>query len=192
MLALDGGVSGIVVSESVSGRTWFEYGLANLRRQLELGGDAPDVVDRKIASKEYCMHRLLIARDDEKSIENDRPECATRNGIYPVDASYMQQVAALDVIEPWTRLDVPVLDLYGASDYVVAPDDQARIVAVVNARHAGTATLVPVDAMDHNLQVAATPAEFYANAAARSKTRYQASFSAAVLRWLCARERCAS
>jgi hypothetical protein len=71
-LALKQNVAGIIVSEAV-GRDWFEYELQNLRRQLELGGDPPEAVDEKLQSKEYCMHRLLIAHDPESQIEADDP-----------------------------------------------------------------------------------------------------------------------
>ena len=188
-LALGQKVAGIIVAEAV-GRDWFEYELLNLRRQLELGGDAPETIDAKLQSKEYCMHRLLIARDAESQIEADNPSCKLRNGIYPVAAPYMQQVAALNVIEPWTRIDVPVLILYGTSDYVVAPEDHQRIADVVNRLHNGLATVEKVEQMDHNLQVAASPAAFYAANDQGSKTRYQTEFSAAVLKWLCSREQC--
>ena len=148
-LALGQKVAGIIVAEAV-GRDWFEYELLNLRRQLELGGDPPETIDAKLQSKEYCMHRLLIARDAESQIEADNPSCKVRNGIYPVAAPYMQQVAALNVIGPWTRIDVPVLILYGTSDYVVAPEDHQRIADVVNRLRNGLATVEKVEQMDHN------------------------------------------
>lgn len=188
-LALEQRVAGVIVSEAV-GRTWFEYELQNLRRQLELGGNPSDVVDRTLQSKERCMHRLLIAREPEVQIERDEPDCSQRNGIYPVAAPYMQEVAALNVIEPWTRINVPVLVVYGTSDYVVPLDDHERIAEVVNHGHPDLATLRTVDAMDHNLQIAATPAAFYASNARGAATRYQTVFSETVLEWLCARERC--
>jgi hypothetical protein len=188
-LALKEKVAGVIISEAV-GRDWFEYELQNLRRQLELGGDPPEVVDEKLQSKEYCMHRLLIAHDPESQIEADNPSCKLRNGIYPVGAPYMQQVAALNVIEPWTRLDIPVLVIYGTSDYVVAPEDHQRIADVVNGRHSDLATIVAVDHMDHNLQFAATAADFYTANDQGLKTHYQSEFSEAVLHWMCGRERC--
>jgi alpha-beta hydrolase superfamily lysophospholipase len=188
-LALRGGVAGVIVTEAV-GRNWFEYELLSLRRQLELAGDTPDVVDRKLQSKEYCMHRLLVVHDPESQIEADEPECKTRNGIYPVAAEYMQQVAAVNIIEPWTKIHLPVLAIHGASDYVVARDDRDRIVDVVNRHAPGLASAATIGAMDHNLQIAATPAEFFARNATGSPGRYQTGFSDVVVRWMCAREHC--
>jgi len=188
-LALEQPVAGIVVSEAV-GTNWFEYELANLRRQLEIGGDPPATVDDKLASKERCMHRLLIEKEPEPVIEQGEPACKLRNGIYPVVDKYIQQVASLNVIQPWTQLSVPVLAVYGTADFVVNPADHARIVAVVNSAHPGLASLSPVDAMDHNLQVAATPFEFYTNNEKGVATQYQTEFSTVLLKWFCSRERC--
>jgi hypothetical protein len=187
-LAVETPVAGVIVAEAV-GRTWFEYELANTRRQLELGGDPPSLVDRKLESKERCMHRLLIAREPEAAIERDEPECAQRNGVYPVEAPYMQQVAATHVIEPWTKIAVPVLVLYGGSDYVVAPEDSERIARVVDAAHPGLATVERIDAMDHPLGVAASAKIAYDDAANRTAEPYQTRFSDAVVAWLTARSR---
>lgn len=104
----------------------------------------------------------------------------------------MQQVAALNVIEPWTRITAPVLVIYGTSDYVVAPEDHQRIADVINHIHNGLAALVKVEHMDHNLQVAATPAAFYAANSQNQRTRYQTEFSNAVLSWICTRVQCSN
>jgi len=72
------------------------------------------------------MHRLAHCADAESQIEAiiRVARCARH---LSGGGTYMQQVAALNVIEPWTRIDVPVLILYGTSDYVVAPEDHQRI-----------------------------------------------------------------
>jgi uncharacterized protein len=188
-LALAHPVAGVIASEAV-GRDWFEYELANLRRQLVLGGDSPEVVDAKLQSKERCMHALLIEHRPEAEIERAEPDCKVRNGIYPVVDAYVQQVAALNIIEPWTRLTAPVDVIYGTSDYVVAREDHVRIVDVVNRTHPGNATLQVIDGMDHALRVAATPAVFYENSAKGVAAPYDTAFSTAVIGWLCNRERC--
>ncbi|HEX3463618.1 MAG TPA: alpha/beta fold hydrolase [Candidatus Elarobacter sp.] len=188
-LAVAHPVAGVIASEAV-GRDWFEYELENLRRQLVLGGDPPDLVDAKLQSKERCMHQLLIERRPEAEIERAEPDCKERNAIYPVIDRYVQQVAALNIIEPWTRLSVPVEVIYGTSDYVVARDDHVRIADVVNHAHPGNATFEVVDRMDHALHVAATPAAAAENFAKGTSGPYNTAFSAAVIGWLCKHERC--
>ena len=64
----------------------------------------------------------------------------------------MLPVAQLNAIEPWAHLEVPVLAIYGTSDFETELADHQRIVDVVNAAHAGTATLVVIPAMSHGFE----------------------------------------
>jgi pimeloyl-ACP methyl ester carboxylesterase len=131
--------AGIIVAEAFA-RNWIEYDRWNLRRQLVLAGDAPNVVDTVLAEKEICMHRLLIGREAESDIEKTLPACKLHDA-YPAAASYMQQIAALNIAEAWTKVAVPTLAIYGTADFVSAEADHRRIVDIVNANHAGVASL---------------------------------------------------
>lgn len=182
-LALQQPVAGVIVAEAV-GRDWPEYEVRNLRRQLELGGSTPAETDRALLEKQICMNRLLLEKQDEPAIEADLPFCKVPNGVYPVAAPYMQQVAAVNIIEAWTKIAVPVLAIYGQSDVVTEADDHRRIVDVVNAHHPHSATYRALAGMDHFLFVAATPAEslkLFSNASPR---KYDAAISRAVVQWL--------
>jgi hypothetical protein len=77
----------------------------NLRRQLVLGGDAPNIVDAVLAEKEICMHRLLIGREAESDIEKTLPACKVHDA-YSAAASYMQQIAVLNIAEAWATARV--------------------------------------------------------------------------------------
>jgi hypothetical protein len=190
-MALDRPVAGLVVAEAV-GRNWFEYEMLNLRRQLRLGGDAPDAVDAAIAGKERCMHRLLIARETEAAIERDEPDCKTHN-VYPAPASYMQQVAAVNVAAPWMRISIPVLAIYGSADFVTDEADHRRIVEIVNANHPGSATLQIIAGMDHHLAQGGSPqADYDLRVVRHAEAPYEPKISAAVTSWICARETCLS
>lgn len=133
--------AGIIAADGV-GRNWFEYELANSRRQLELDATPPAEADADIAKKELCMHRFLIEKQESPA------DCKQYNS-YPASDAYMQQVAALNIAEPWTRVSVPVLVIYGTSDFITAQDDHERI-----ARIAKNATLKLMPGMDHYLDVA--------------------------------------
>lgn len=176
-------VAGIVIAEAV-GRDWFEYELRNARRQLELGGTAPAATDAAMMEKYRCMYRLLVAKESEEAIEVAQPSCKEHNGVYPVDAAYIRQVAALNIIEPWVRLGVPVLAIFGSSDFVTERDDHLRIVAIVNAAHPGAATFHEIAGMDHLLYRAASPKaalDAFASGAAR---QYDTDLSVVVIAWL--------
>lgn len=182
-LTLTQHVAGVIVAEAV-GRDWPEYELRNLRRQLELSGTAPPATDTALVEKQSCMQRLLFEKLPEQQIERADPSCKEHNAVYPVEARYMQEVAPTNVIALWSKIDVPVLAIYGQSDFVTEAADHERIVDVVNAHHAGSATYAAIDGMDHLLFRAATPKaamEAFAQSASRE---YDADLSKAVVTWL--------
>jgi len=188
-LATKNSVAGVIVAEAV-GINWFEYELANRRRQSVIGGDSPTQADELLRSKEVCMHRLLVERQSEASIESSMPDCKKRNS-YPVDAPYMQQVAALNVAEPWAMLDVPVLAVYGTADFVTAEAEHQRIVDIVNATHPNAATLTLIQGMDHHLEIMGTPAQAYVQRVIQHKDGpYANDLSVEIIKWLCMHPTC--
>jgi alpha-beta hydrolase superfamily lysophospholipase len=183
-LTADSPVRGVIVAEAV-GRNWFEYELANLRRQLELGGDSAAQVDEALARKERCMHRLLIDGEDERQIESREPDCKTPNS-YPASAEYMRQAAAQNVARLWEQMpQVPVLAIYGDADIVTDPADHRRIVDIVRAR-GGEADLVIIHGMDHHLRHAGSISAAYLafEAGKESSFAYEKSLSDTIADWL--------
>jgi alpha-beta hydrolase superfamily lysophospholipase len=182
-LALSNPVAGIVVVAAV-GRDWPEYELRNARRQLELSGTPPADVDTSVMQKASCMQRLLVEREPEAQIERTMPYCKVPNGVYPVTASYVRQVAALNIIQPWTQLRVPVLAIYGSSDFVTEEPDHRRIVDILNAAQPGRATLTIIPGMDHYLARAASQKISLDNVQNGKREIYDDDLSHAVLAWL--------
>lgn len=188
-LALNNSVAGVVVAETI-GIDWFEYELATWRRQSVLDGDTPTQTDQLLRSKEVCMHRLLIERQSEESIEDLMPECKRRN-LYPVEALYMQQVAALNIAEPWAKVHVPVLVVYGTADFVTAEAEHQRIVDIVNGSHPDSAELKIIEGMDHHLEIMGTPERAYQQRVTQHKDApYAEELSRDIANWLCAHAAC--
>ena len=149
-LALKNRVAGVIALEGV-GRDWPEYEIRNLRRDLELDGESAAAVDQALIEKAQCMQRLFFEYEPEAVIERSMPFCRVHNGIYPVSGAYLQQVAHLNIIEPWPQLGMPVLAVHGTSDFETGLADHQRIVDVSNSGHPGSATLQVVPAMSHGL-----------------------------------------
>lgn len=170
-LALQHSIAGLVVAEAV-GIDWFEYELINWRRQLDASGADAATVDARMQVKTRCTYRLEIADEDYAQILKDDPQCASILSVYPVPAAYMQQVAALNIAEPWTKLKIPVLAIYGDADIVTGEADHRRIVAIVNAHAPGSAALRVIPGMDHYLADTATK-------------NYDRTLSQIVAEWLC-------
>ena len=184
-------VAGIIAADGV-GINWFEYELANLRRQSELDGDAPAQTDALVESKELCMHRMLIDHQAESEIEKTSPACKQRNS-YPVAAPYMQQVAALNIGESWMRIHAPVLALYGTADFITTESDHRRIAAIVNALHPGSAQVRLIEGMDHHLERMGTARQAYDARVHQHKAGpYAEDLSRVVSEWICSNAQCAS
>jgi pimeloyl-ACP methyl ester carboxylesterase len=177
-------VAGVIAADGV-GINWVEYELANLRRQAALEGDSPAQTDALLRSKEICMHRLLIERQPESAIEADMPECKERNA-YPVAASYLQQVAALNIGELWMKVNVPVLAIYGTADFVTSQADLQRIVDIVRAGHPGIAELRLIEGMDHHFERMGTAQNAYdTRVKQHSEAPYDEQLSDVVKQWIC-------
>jgi pimeloyl-ACP methyl ester carboxylesterase len=187
-LAREHRVAGLIVAEGV-GINWFEYELANLRRQLLLSGEKPPQIWVDMQAKEFCMHRFLIEKEDRTKLLRERPDCEQPTE-YPVGAAYMQQVAAVNCASLWTRVAIPVLVIYGRSDFVTAESDHQYIVSMVNDAHPGHAKLVVLPRMDHYLAVAASTQDSFRLTNEAAQRSYDGAFSTAVLSWLCTREHC--
>lgn len=188
-LAASKPVAGIIVAEAV-GVNWFEYELANLRRQSVLGGDSPSETDALLQSKEMCMHQLLIERNSEAAIEVQMPACKSRN-TYPVTATYMQQISALNIADAWTRINMPVLAIYGTADFVTAEGDHQRIVDIVNGVHPSSAQLITITGMDHHLESMETAQHAYdLRVKQHGQGPYAQQLSTVVRTWICAHVTC--
>lgn len=187
-LAAEFPVAGLIVADGVA-VNWFEYELLNVQRQVALSGGTPSQVDDAVAEKEYCMHRLLIQKDTPEKILADRPAC--KDSItYPAPPQYLQEVAALNIAQPWMNVTAPVLSIYGGADFVTTQSDAERIVSIVNAKHPGDATLAVIPNMNHTLGVPASPEQFMQQTTKGTPTVYNRAFSETVLSWLCQREHC--
>ena len=151
-------VKGLVVAETI-GKSWYEYELVNLRRQLLLKGRPYDEVERLVGRKEYCNHRLYVDGETPEQIAKDAPDCAQLPIQPPAPYTYMRQVAGLNLAGTWKEIDAPVLVIYGTSDFLTSPDEHQYLVDLINSFHKGRATLAAIDQMDHFLARAGTMRE---------------------------------
>jgi alpha-beta hydrolase superfamily lysophospholipase len=181
--------AGVIVIAAVA-RSWFEYELINWRRQMELDGTKPQTFDTEMHLKEWCMHRMLIEKQSVEAAMAERPDCKNENP-YPVTIRYVQQVADLNILEPWTKLDVPVLAVYGGSDFITDRADHQLIVDTVNGIHPGNGSFVLVDDMDHYWWTESSQQASLQNLRQGRGGTYDQKLSEIVVAWLCARERCA-
>ncbi|HXW96082.1 MAG TPA: hypothetical protein VEI47_00750, partial [Gemmatimonadales bacterium] len=131
--------------------SWFEYELPNLRRQLVLGGTAPDSVERVMREKITCMYRFLIRAESRAALLGELPECAAHLD-YPASDAYMQQMATHDPASNWGSVEAPVLLLHGASDFVTSATEHAQLAAMLRQMRPDRAVMyAEVPELDHFL-----------------------------------------
>jgi uncharacterized protein len=186
-LAISNSVAGVIVADTV-GINWFEYELINERRQLALAGETPAQVDTDMKVKETCTRWLEIDKMSYEAILARRPDCKQFLDVYPVSASYMQEVAALNIAAPWSQVRVPVLAIYGRSDFITDEAGHRTIVNIVNRAKPGLATLLTISNMDHYLVVSPSQQSSFDRATRNPMGTYDRKFSDAIIEWLCSKE----
>jgi len=68
-------VRGFIATETV-GRSWFEYGLENIRLQNSLVGQPLDQVDDDVRMHEKCAHDFYVLHHTSDEISKIAPQCA--------------------------------------------------------------------------------------------------------------------
>jgi pimeloyl-ACP methyl ester carboxylesterase len=152
-------IRGIVVAETI-GTSWLEYDLANVRRQLLLGGMAYDDVDRRMRRHELCAHRYYIDKQTPEQIVASDPACAG-DLQQPAPYTYMQQLGSLDLAPLWKKIDAPVLIFYGTADFVTDDSQHQYLREMINSFHKGRAKYTTIEGMDHGLLLAGTQRASY-------------------------------
>jgi pimeloyl-ACP methyl ester carboxylesterase len=156
-------VQGLVVINTVA-KPFLEYLIDTRRRQNMLQHIPYDEMERRLRLNEQCNHRLLIERQPPDQLLKDLPGC--KDFIeYPAPYSYMQQWAVLNPAEEWRRVDVPVLVVYGDSDFVSTIADDHYLADLIGSFHPGNATLREIPGMDHYLAKAPSMEESMKRAA---------------------------
>ncbi len=177
-------VQGMIAAETV-GRSWFEYGLENVRRQATLLGEPFDQVDADVRAHESCAHRFYVDRETADAVSKAGPECAAMIRSYAgVPYTYMQQIGDIDLGKQWRQVDVPVLVIYGTSDPVTSADEGRYLAEIINGFHPGRATYVEIPGMGHDFNRYASQAEYLTRAGSTSPHPYDDEFVAVVVNWL--------
>lgn len=180
MVAAEVPVKGLAVAETV-GKSWFEYELENLRRQLLLKGLAYDETEKLERQKELCLHRLYFDKQTPEQIARDVPQCAQLPIQAPAPYTYMQQVANLNLAELWKKVDAPTLVIYGTSDFLTTAEEHQYLANLINSYHPGRATFVKIENMDHYLTRASSMRESLERS---DPGEFQPAFLEELQRWL--------
>ena len=187
LLAREGGemphIRGVAVL-STTGIAWYEYELANLRRQLRLQVLAPDSVERAMRLKTTCMYRLLLEKQPRPAILAGEPHCAPYIA-YPASDAYMQTVVDLAPAIIWRGVNAPALVMHSASDFVTNRDEHLELTDDINMMHPGAAVYADIPELDHYLShQASEQASFRDPIVGLNRPYYGATLEPVLDRWL--------
>jgi pimeloyl-ACP methyl ester carboxylesterase len=184
LLAAEVPVRGIIVYGTIA-RTWTEYWLENLRRQLELAGANPAAIDRDLRAEAALTTYLYADNKSPKEIIERYPHLRERieqkitEGNYFFDRSlrFYRQLAAKNLGSAWESFGGHALAIWGRADFVSNEDDHALIARIVNQEHPGHGTFLPMNGIDHGFSRAATRLESFG----RGQSKRPDEFNPAIL-----------
>jgi dienelactone hydrolase len=166
LLGPDTPVRGIAVYGTIA-KTWPEYMLANVRRQLELSGEDAGVVDDAMHVEAAVIHYLFAEKLAPSIIAAKHPELASRleditsEDRYYVDRSieFFRQLSSKSLGDAWQRFGGKVLAIWGEADFVSAEDDHILIARILNKERPGAAAYRLLDDTDHGFSRASDAQE---------------------------------
>jgi uncharacterized protein len=184
MVAPQEPVRGFVAAETI-GRSWFEYGLENVRRQSALTDELPDQVDADVRAHAECAWHFYMQHETAEQVEKIGPECVAMIRSYAgMPYTYMQQIGDLSLGRQWKQVDIPVLVIYGTSDPATSADESRYLAELINRFHPGRASYVELNGMGHDFARYTSQAEFLNRRAGPEPHAYDDEIVTTVLGWL--------
>jgi pimeloyl-ACP methyl ester carboxylesterase len=178
-------VRGFVAAETI-GRSWFEYGLENVRRQSALVGTPLDQVDAEVRSHAVCAFHFFIDHESAEEVSKLNKQCGEMIESYAgMSAAYMRQIGDLSLGKQWKFVDIPALVIYGTSDPATSADEGRYLVELINSFHAGRATYMELQGMGHDFGRYDSQLEFLNRRLDPSKPHpFDEEVLTALLKWL--------
>jgi len=177
-------VRGFVAAETI-GRSWFEYGLENVRRQSALAGEPLDQVDADVRTHAACAYHFFVEHQPAEAVSKLGEQCKDMIRSYAgVPDPYMQQIGDLSLGKQWKLIDTPVLVIYGTSDPATSADESRYLVDLINSFHPGRATYLELNGMGHDFALYASQAEFLNRRTGNKPHPYDEEVVGVILEWL--------
>jgi len=156
-LAQSDAVRGVITYAAIA-RPWTDHLPESMSRRWELGMVPEEERKANVEKLRTIVRLCLVERKPPRDIVAAQPELAELVGqlvqsdefIMGAHYSFFCELAALDLPAEWKKVSVPVLALWGESDFVAARACSQTLVEVVNQAHPGSARLQVLPGVDHN------------------------------------------
>lgn len=156
MLA-DEGVRGIATFAAFA-RPWTEHNMDSNMRQWKLELLKDDEIKANAEKEKVFAEEFYGKKRSPREIIDAHPELKDYleqsmqgdNVIFGLNYKYLQQLAALDLLAAWSKVSVPVLAIWGESDYAASKADSELIAATVSKKVPGKGKFVALPGVDHS------------------------------------------
>jgi len=177
-------IRGVIAAETI-GRSWFEYGLENVRRQSALTGGTLDQVDADVREHAKCAYHFFVEHETAEDVAKLGSQCRDMLNSYAgVPYTYMQQVGDISLARQWKHIDAPVLVIYGTSDPATSADEGRYLAELIDSFRPGKATYAEISGMGHDFGRYESQAEFLSRRKSPKAHPFDEELLAAVLGWL--------
>jgi pimeloyl-ACP methyl ester carboxylesterase len=156
-LAAHDAAKGVITYAAIA-RPWPEHLMESMQTRWKFELIEEDEFKQRSAHAKQFLDGFFVAGQTPQAILAAHPEIADFVGQLVQDEEYMmgshytffQEMGKLDLAAQWANVRVPVLVLWGGSDFVAGKGCSALIAKTVNAKHPGLATFKVVEGTDHN------------------------------------------
>jgi len=170
LLAAGQDVAGVMIW-GAGATTWAERMLKFERNALELGGSDPAKLATEMTARYRFFDRYLIRGETPAQIQSGDPSVAavwtrivgtSATAHYGRPFAFHQQAQRADWAAAWSRVNAPVLALYGEYDWFESRDATSIIARIADARALGRGTFVEIARMNHHFQTFSSAEESFA------------------------------
>jgi hypothetical protein len=176
-------VRAFIAAETI-GKSWYEYQLENTRRQLLLLGRPYDAVEKAARTVARCQYHFFTEKQTPEQVIKNDPDCRESVRTFGVSASYLQQIADLDLAAEWKKIDVPVLVTWGTSDALTSADESRYLTEMINSFHPHRATYEEFKDMGHGLDLWPSQKAFLESSGKKQDAPFDTEFLRKVADWL--------
>ncbi|WP_158607303.1 alpha/beta fold hydrolase [Rhodohalobacter sp. SW132] len=143
-----------IIAMSTFGVPWFEYLIANSRRQVHFSDLSLSEIENRMSETVKVHYMYTIEKKSPEEILKIFPDRAGSFNL-PHHYSYFQQVADYKPLDLWSRTgEAQALLIAGGADYVVSIDEHKYVVDNLNNLRPGSAKFIFIEDMDHGLRFA--------------------------------------
>lgn len=158
-------VKGIISTGGFS-TTWYEHILDFERNRLFFSGTKTEQIDSLMKKFTSFYAEYLIKKRKPSEIIKATPAYKTlwyqENDLqFGRPVKYYQQLQDLNIGYYWSKINCPVLVVYGEYDWIMSKAEQENIIQLLNRKKEGTAELKIIPGMNHHYSKYTSPQEAF-------------------------------